>query len=98
MPYILYMDIKPDQIEFDPNKDAINKEKHGISLAFGFVVLNNLQVEIEDDRKDYQEKRMIAFGLISNRSFCCVYTKRGKNYRIISLRKTNKKEMKKWSL
>jgi len=45
-----------------------------------------------DDRKDYGEERMIALGKISDLIVITAYTKHGKNIRLISARKANKKE------
>jgi uncharacterized DUF497 family protein len=52
--------------------------------------------EIDDTRRDYGERRMIAFGMIGDRLRVCVYTQRGEVYRIISLRKANRKEVRRW--
>jgi uncharacterized protein len=49
-----------------------------------------------DDRFDYEEVRKIAFGLIHNRLFVCVYADREAERRVISLRKANKREVKRY--
>jgi uncharacterized DUF497 family protein len=46
-----------------------------------------------DTRRDYGEPRVIAYGLIRGRINVCVYTLRGDIYRIISLRKANRREV-----
>lgn len=84
------------EIEFDPAKDAKNRRERGLPLALGAVVLANLVVEFEDDRRDYGERRMIAVGTIAGRLHVCVYTMRGTMRRILSLRKANPKEVRKW--
>lgn len=48
----------------------------------------------KDDRKDYGEKRMIGYALIDDRLYCVVFTDRGSERRIISLRKANQREVK----
>ncbi len=83
-------------IEFDLAKDARNRRERGLPLALGAVVLANLVVEFEDDRRDYGERRMIAVGTVVGRLHVCAYTMRGTTYRIISLRKANAKEVRKW--
>ncbi|WP_415665443.1 BrnT family toxin [Zymomonas mobilis] len=92
------MDITPANLEYDPNKSQKNVEERGIPFDLACIVLNNMALEFEDTRKEYSEKRMTAYGFVGERAFCCVYTKRGNSYRIISLRKANKKEIKKWNL
>jgi uncharacterized DUF497 family protein len=42
----------------------------------------------------YGERREVAFGLINDRLFVCVYTDRQAERRVISLRKANRREMK----
>ena len=84
------------EIEFDDAKDDANRAKHGLPLALGAVVLENLIGEVMDDRRDYGEVRFNAFGLIAGRLYACTYTKRGSVYRIISLRKASRQEQRLW--
>ncbi len=49
-----------------------------------------------DDRFDYGECREVAFGLSNDRLFVCVYTDRDAERRVISLRKANRPEMKRY--
>jgi len=83
-------------IEYDPAKDAANREKHGVSLVLGRIVLANSVGEEADERDDYGELRRIAYGLIRGRLFVCVYTLRGDTCRIISVRKANRREQRRW--
>ena len=48
----------------------------------------------EDQRLDYGEPRIVAFGFIEAVFVCVVYTLRGDGLRIISLRRANKRERK----
>ncbi len=84
------------EIEFDDAKDDANRAKHGLPLALGAVVLENLIGEVLDDRRNYGEARVNAFGLIAGRLFVCTYTMRGAAYRIISLRKASRQEQRLW--
>ena len=84
------------EIEFDPAKDAKNIGECGIPLALGADVLANPVVEFVDGRRDYGERRMVAVGEIDGRLYVCVYTVRGMARRIVSLRKANPKEVRKW--
>jgi uncharacterized DUF497 family protein len=79
-------------IEFDPAKDAKNVADRGISLARAAELFQGVYVAAEDDRRDYGETRMIAFGRIDGRLHVCIYTDRGDVRRIISLRKANGRE------
>ncbi|MGK9164771.1 BrnT family toxin [Inquilinus limosus] len=84
------------QIEFDPRKDAINVEKHGVSLARAVSLFANLSVDRLDLRRDYAEQRRIAYGYVEGRLFVCVYTERSERRRIISLRKANSREVRRY--
>jgi len=79
---------------FDPAKDAINRAKHGVSLALAEVMFAGRCLVMEDDRFEYGELREIAFGLINDRLFACVYVDRRTERRVISLRKANRREVK----
>jgi uncharacterized DUF497 family protein len=83
-------------VEFDDVKDAANLAKHGVSLALGAVVLANPIGEVVDDRRDYGEHRINAFGLVEGRLFACTYTIRNDAHRIISVRRASKQEQRIW--
>ncbi len=79
---------------FDPDKDTVNQAKHGVSLALAEVLFAGPHRSMVDDRFDYGEVREIAFGLIRDRLFVCVYADRDAERRVISLRKANEREAK----
>ena len=84
------------QWTFDPAKDAVNQEKHGVSLALAEVLFSGPHISVSDSRFDYGETRQIVFGFINNRAFVCVYTDRGDERRVISLRKANSREVRRY--
>jgi len=84
------------EIQFDEAKDAANLAKHGVSLALGAVVLDNCIGDVIDDRRDYGETRINAFGLVAGRLFVCTYTPRHAMRRIISVRRASKQEQRLW--
>jgi uncharacterized DUF497 family protein len=49
-----------------------------------------------DDRFDYGERRQIGFGVVQGRLFVCVYGDRDGERRLISLRKANKREARRY--
>jgi len=81
---------------FDAGKDAINQAKHGVSLALAEALFAGPHISITDDRFNYGEAREVAFGRINSRLFACVYTDRGEERRVISLRKANRREVKRY--
>ncbi len=81
---------------FDPAKDEGNRAKHGVSLALAEVLFAAPHLTLEDDRFEYGEARRIAFGHIRERLFVCVFVDRASKRRIISLRKANTREVKRY--
>ena len=83
-------------IRFDPAKNERNIVERGISfeLAAGFEWDGALIVE--DRRKEYGEQRFQALGLIEGRLHMLVYTPRVRHAHVISLRKANQREVRKY--
>ncbi|MEO6985645.1 MAG: BrnT family toxin [Paralcaligenes sp.] len=81
------------RIAFDPAKDQDNQTKHGVSL----VMANDLdwtQMLVKPDtRRDYGELREIGYGVIDDRLYCVVFTRRSDYLHVISLRKANRREV-----
>ena len=73
-----------------------NREKHGVGLALAEALFAGPHVSMADDRFDYGEPRQLAFGLIEGRLFACVYVDRETERRVISLRKANGREVKRY--
>jgi uncharacterized DUF497 family protein len=80
---------------FDPKKDAANLKKHGISLAEGDGVLSDpLAVTIEDESAE-GEQRFVTLGAnVFGSLMVVVWTPRGDDSRLISVRKPTRKERK----
>jgi uncharacterized protein len=53
-------------------------------------------LSIEDTRQNYGEKRIITIGLIGKSVCVVVYTERGNTIRIISARKANERERRRY--
>lgn len=78
------------RIEFDPAKDAINRDKHGVSLAFGERVFDDpAHVVVETTRMEDGERRFRAIGMVAKRLWTAVHPSRASAVRIISVRKSN---------
>jgi uncharacterized DUF497 family protein len=84
------------QIEFDPAKDRIKLEKHGISLAPATDIDLESAIIIEDMRLDYGETRFLAYASITGRLHVLWFTMRGTVVRAIGLRRANRRERKKY--
>jgi uncharacterized protein len=84
------------QIEFDPEKDEKNQLKHGVSLELALFMDIENAVSMPDDRQDYGETRYRAYAKIEDRLFMMVFTVRDDIIRVISLRKANPREVKRY--
>ncbi|MHB1678871.1 MAG: BrnT family toxin [Sulfuriferula sp.] len=85
------------KITFDPEKDVFNMVKHGVSLVLASELEWGCLLAKPDARRDYGELRMIGYAPIGTRVFCVVFTDRGDERRIISLRKANPREVRRYA-
>ncbi len=79
--------------EYDNEKSTSNLEKHGI----GFVAAQDLWLDpdlIEVQAKSEDEPRFLVITRIANKRWSAVITHRGSTIRIISVRRSRKKEVK----
>lgn len=88
-------------VTFDPAKDAANVAKHGVSLTEAAGFEWGSAVVWPDTRRDYGEARMVALGYIGLRIMALVFVNRPPEKpterRIISLRKANSREVKRYA-
>ena len=82
------------KIEFDPDKDTINRRKHGLSLADAARFQIETAAVVADERYPYGEERFRAYGRIDGRLHMLAFTMRADVLRAISLRKANDREVK----
>ena len=78
------------EIVFDPAKDALNLAKHGVSLAEAAEF--EIHVVVPDDRRNYDEDRFNAFGVLAGRFYCLTFTVRNGQVRAITLRRARARE------
>lgn len=84
------------EITFDPAKNAANIALRG--LSFEQVADFDFQTAIIwiDARKTYHEVRISALGLLADRVHALVFTETTNGIRVISFRKANKREVKRY--
>lgn len=81
------------EIEFDTAKDATNQAKHGLSLAFGVRVFADPDFLILPTiRKEDEEERHKAVGMVDGKLYTAVHVWRGETVRFISVRRSNDSE------
>jgi len=80
------------RIVFDPAKRAATLAERGLDFEDAVEVFKGLTLEVDDTRKDYGERRVLCFGLLSGRLVVVGYTPRGTVRHIFSMRKANDRE------
>lgn len=84
------------KVEFDPEKDAVNRAKHGLPLTRAGEMDLTEAVILPDERSDYGELRYRAYGKIGDRLHMLAFTLRDGVVRAISFRKANVKEIRRY--
>ena len=84
------------EIEYDPAKRKKTVQERGLDFDRCGEFFKGPILEREDTRIDYGESRFIAFGLLDDRMVVVVWTARGDKRRIISMRKANEREQKRF--
>ena len=83
-------------MEKDPGKEGRNIAERGLSLDLAADLDWATALIREDTREDYGERRYCVLGFIEDRLHSVVFTPRGGKPRVISLRKANKREVKRY--
>jgi uncharacterized DUF497 family protein len=79
-------------IEFDPDKDTLNRKKHGVSLSLAADLDWDEALAWRDDRYPYDELRMQAIVPLGNALYHVAYVERGEALRPFSLRTASRQE------
>jgi uncharacterized protein len=85
------------EFDWDDAKSATCLKERGFSFADVIPAFTdpNRRAEV-DDRRDYGETRYTLYGRVAGRLFVIAYTMRGGVHRIISARKANARETKRY--
>lgn len=80
--------------EWDDNKNATNRQKHGVSFGEAVTIFDG-PILTHPDERHHSEVREISFGRLGGEVVVCVvHTRRGARTRLISARKASKAERK----
>ena len=87
------------RFEWDEAKSETNLDERGFDFAFASLIFDGLTVEVEDRRRDYGERRVVAIGIADGVHLTVVYTDRETpkaqvTRRIISARRSSRHERK----
>ena len=83
-------------ITFDPAKRDVALAERGLDFADAEAVFAGLSFTLPDDRHDYGEARWQTYGLIGDRLVMVVWTARGADRHVMSMRKCNEREQAKF--
>lgn len=81
-----------DEFEFDETKSQTNLDKHGIDFVAARVLWKDLYL-LEIRAKSEGEPRFVLIGKIGERHWSAVVTYRESRIRLISVRRSRKKEV-----
>lgn len=80
-------------VEFDADKDEVNRFKHGLSLAFGKRIFDDPDIVIRSTiRIEDEEERFKAVGIVDSKLYTAIHVWRGDVVRMISVRRSNASE------
>jgi uncharacterized DUF497 family protein len=83
--------------EWDEEKATVNVAKHGIRFDYAArVFLDPYRVEMLDDREEYGEVRYKTIGMVESRVLVVIYTIRHGNIRLISARRAERYEQRRY--
>jgi uncharacterized DUF497 family protein len=82
----------PVRITFDPAKRDTTLQERGLDFARAPEVFAGRTLTVDDDRRDYGERRHITVGYRDGRMVVLVWTARGGAHHVISMRKANDRE------
>ena len=83
-------------IEFDSTKRDKTLMERGLDFCHAHEVFAGRHFTAEDTRASYGELRYITVGKLKGRMIVMVWTPRGNARRIISMRKANERERKRY--
>ena len=78
--------------EFDESKNQVNLSKHGIDFIDAQLLWDDPRL-LEIPAKTEDEPRFLVIGLIYGKHWSAVLTYRGKNIRLISVRRSRTEEV-----
>lgn len=80
------------RITFDPAKRGKTLAQRGLDFKDAGLVFAGPTFEVEDERREYGEARIICFGVLHGRIVVIGYTPRGAARHVFSMRKANDRE------
>ena len=82
------------KISYDPSKRKQTLDTRQLDFEDAVLVFSGKNLEFDDDREDYGERRINCYGWFYGRMVVVGYTPRGEVRHIFSMRKANDREKK----
>ena len=80
------------KVTYDPAKREKTLAERGLDFDQAATVFSGISLTLLDDRQDYSETRFQTYGLLGRRLVMVVWTPRGADRHVISMRKCNARE------
>jgi uncharacterized protein len=84
------------RITFDPAKRMATLVERGLDFTDSALVFEGVTLDAEDRRANYGETRIITAGRLRGRMVIIVWTPRGGARHVISMRKANDREQRRY--
>lgn len=84
------------RITYDPAKRAATLSERGLDFESAALVFAGDTLDAEDSRADYGERRIVTVGHLRGRMVIVVWTPRGDARHVISMRKANERERRRY--
>ena len=85
------------EISYDETKRLWTLSERGLDFAEVSKVLNGPLLTLTDDRFDYPEPRFQTYGLLNERMVMFAWTHTERGIRVISMRRCNEREQRKFA-
>ena len=79
-------------ITYDPVKREWTLAERGLDFEAAAAVFAGVTLTLRDDRRNYGEPRFQTYGMLGRRLVMVVWTPRGADRHVISMRKCNARE------
>lgn len=84
------------KIDYDPAKRLATLQHRGLDMNDADQVFEGRHITFEDLRFDYGEQRFLTLGMLRDRMVLLAWTQRDDAIRIISMRKANEREQRRY--
>lgn len=84
------------KIEYDPAKRTKTLAERGLDMDRAGEVFDLPHLTVVDQRREYSEERFVTVGYLDDRMVVLAWTWRGRTIRVMSMRKANVREKKRF--